>query len=104
MQNILTALAFVKAHTTGKPQIIGIGSAGVSTLFAAAVAPVESELIVDINGFAGTDEDFKNTFFVPGIQRAGGLQAALRLTGSLHTIARFEPQNQRSRRRLAIVR
>jgi dienelactone hydrolase len=104
VQNILTALAFVKAHATGKPQIIGVGSAGVPTLFAAAVAPVESELIVDINGFAGTDEDFKNTFFVPGIQRAGGLQAALRLTGSLHTLARFEPRNQRSRRRLAIVR
>jgi hypothetical protein len=41
---------------------------------------------------------------VPGIQRAGGLQAALRLTNALHTIARFEPRNQRSRRRLPIVR
>jgi hypothetical protein len=112
VQDILTALSFVKTHAIGKPQIIGVGSAGVPTLFAAAVAPVETELIVDINGFAGTDEDFKNTFFVPGIQRAGGLQAALRLTESLHTIARFEPQeiqpnrmrNQRSRRWLPIVR
>jgi hypothetical protein len=72
VQNILTALAFVKAHATGKPQIIGVGSAGVPTLFAAALAPVESELLVDINGFAGTDEDFKNTFFVPGIRERAG--------------------------------
>ena len=81
----------MKAHAAGKIEIIGVGSSGVPTLFAAAIAPVETELMIDINGFAGTDEDFKNTFFVPGIQRAGGLQAALRLTNALHTTARFEP-------------
>jgi len=33
-----------------------------------------------LEGFSGTDEDFKKGFFVPGIQRAGGLQAARLLT------------------------
>jgi hypothetical protein len=34
---------------------------------------------VDLNGFSGSDEDFRNRFFVPGIQRIGGVQTALRL-------------------------
>jgi hypothetical protein len=43
----------------------------------------------------GNGEYLKSRFFVPGIQRAGGLQAALRLTNALHTIARFEPERNR---------
>jgi dienelactone hydrolase len=90
VQHVLTALAFLKERTKGKPQIVGAERAGVWSLFAAAVAPIETELIMDISGFAGTDEDFREHFFVPGIQRAGGLQAALRLTNSIRTVARFE--------------
>jgi hypothetical protein len=33
-----------------------------------------------MGAFRGTDEDFIRDFFVPGILRAGGLQAAQRLT------------------------
>jgi hypothetical protein len=87
VQNILTALAFLKNHAAGKPQLVGLGEAGIWTLFAAAVAPVESELLIDLNGFAGTDEDFSRSFFVPGIQKVGGLQAALRLSNSVSGVA-----------------
>lgn len=89
VQDILTALAFLKTHSSGRPQLVGLGAAGIWTLFAAAVSPVQSELLIDLNGFAGTDEDFVESFFVPGIQKAGGLQAALRLTNSVSGFAHF---------------
>ena len=63
--------------------MIGIGRAGVWSLFAAAVSPVSVELIADLNGFSGSDDDFKQRFFVPGVQRAGGLSAAMKLVNSL---------------------
>jgi hypothetical protein len=31
------------------------------------------------NGFSGQDQDFIDQFFVPGIQRAGGLEAVRRI-------------------------
>jgi hypothetical protein len=39
------------------------------------------ELNANIGTFVGTDEDFVDNFFVPGIQRAGGLKAAGALIG-----------------------
>ena len=54
--------------------------------FAAAVAPVAIDVIADLNGFGGTDEDFRERFYVPGIQRAGGLSAALKLVNGAHDI------------------
>jgi dienelactone hydrolase len=80
VQDILTALAFLQSRYKGKIELQGIGKAGVWCLFAAAVAPADLKLTVDLKGFSGSDEDFLKQFFVPGIQRAGGMQAALRLT------------------------
>ncbi|MCL4401751.1 MAG: hypothetical protein M1436_03670 [Acidobacteria bacterium] len=73
VQDILTALAWI-----GKPgiELVGSGRAAAACLFAAAVAPTRVALKADISGFAGNDRDFIERFFVPGIQRAGGLQAA----------------------------
>ena len=68
VQDILTALAFLKTKSNARPQVIGMGDAGVWCLFAAAVAPVPVDLVADLNGFSGTDEDFRERFFVPGIQ------------------------------------
>lgn len=79
VQDILTALRFMTANAKGRPRLVGLGRAGVWCLFAAALAPVDVELIADLDGFSGSDEDFKERFLVPGIQRAGGLPAALRL-------------------------
>ncbi len=76
VQDILTALAWLHTpHTT----LIGTGKAAVWCTFAAAVAGEPVELEADLGQFTGTDQDFINQFFVPGIQRAGGLQAALAL-------------------------
>ncbi|MFX0117566.1 MAG: hypothetical protein ACFFB3_23675 [Candidatus Hodarchaeota archaeon] len=80
VQDVLTALAFLKSKRDGKTELIGIGNAGVWSLFAAAVAPVDLKLSAELDGFSGSDEDFIGRFFVPGIQRAGGLKAALELT------------------------
>lgn len=79
VQDILTALRFMTASAKGRPRLVGLGRAGIWCLFAAAVAPVDVELIADLDGFSGSDDDFKTRFFVPGIQRAGGLPAALGL-------------------------
>ena len=55
-------------------------------MFAAAVAPIAIDVIADLNGFGGSDEDFRNRFFVPGIQRAGGLSGALKLVNTARGI------------------
>jgi dienelactone hydrolase len=86
IQDVLTALSFVKANAKGTPELIGVGAAGLPVLFAAAVAPVRTALLIDLNGFAGWDEDFQEQFFIPGIQRVGGLRTALRLVSSARIV------------------
>lgn len=76
VQDILTALAWLHAE---RPALLGLGKASVWCLFAAAVSPRPVELRADTSWFHGTDQEFADDFFVPGIQRAGGLKAALRL-------------------------
>jgi dienelactone hydrolase len=73
VQDILTALAWLHRSET---ELIGLDKAAVWTLFAAAISPEPVELHTDISKFAGSDDDFLSAFFVPGIQRAGGLRAA----------------------------
>jgi hypothetical protein len=80
VQDILTALAFLHGKYPGKIELMGTGNAAVQALFAAAVAPIEVKLSAGTEGFRGSDEEFVKSFFVPGIQRAGGLEAARMLT------------------------
>jgi dienelactone hydrolase len=75
-QDILTALAFLKQSGYSDVRLMGIGKAAVWALFAAAVAATPVSLDADLDGFSGTDSEFVAGFFVPGIQRAGGLRAA----------------------------
>lgn len=80
VQDILTALRFLQLQGKGRPiELVGFNGAGVWCLFAAAVAPLPVRLQADLHSFRGADEDFLRHFFVPGIQRAGGLEAALRV-------------------------
>jgi dienelactone hydrolase len=81
VQDILTALSYVSALSARPPALIGMGDAAIWCTFAAAVAPVRVDLHAELGDFTGTDEDFKKHFFVPCIQRAGGLEAALRVVG-----------------------
>ena len=55
--------------------------AGVWSLHAAALSPMEVELEADSSSFTGTEEDYMERFFVPGLQRAGGLRAVKRILG-----------------------
>ena len=80
VQDILTGLAFLSDRTTGPVTLSGTGDAAVWAVFAAAVARMPVSLRADLGDFRGEDKDFIARFFVPGIQRAGGLQAALDLT------------------------
>ena len=75
IQDILTALAYLH-QSDEKVELIGLGDAAVWAYFAAAVAPELVNLHANIFGFKGTDEDFLKILNIPGIQRAGGLQAA----------------------------
>jgi len=86
VQDILTALAFLKAQSGRRPEMIGLGDAGIWCVFAAAIAPIAIDVIADLNGFGGSDEDFRDRFFVPGIQRAGGLSTALKLVHKVRGI------------------
>jgi len=78
VQDILTALAYLKQEGAKELRVVGTGTAAVWALFAVATAPVPVLLANQPEGFAGTDQDFIARFFVPGIQRAGGLRAAQR--------------------------
>jgi dienelactone hydrolase len=73
VQDILTGLAWLNQPKT---QLVGLGKSAVWCEFAAAVSTVPVNLQADLTGFHGTDEEFVQDFFVPGIQRAGGLSAA----------------------------
>jgi hypothetical protein len=79
VQDILTALAFLKQQGAKNLRVVGTGRAAVWALFAAAVAAEPVAFDGKIEGFAGEDRDFLDGFFVPGIQRAGGLEAARRV-------------------------
>jgi dienelactone hydrolase len=81
VQDILTALAYLKQEGAKDPRLVGSGNAAVWALFAAAVAPEPVALEGSLDGFVGEDKDFIDRFFVPGIQRAGGLEAARRVLG-----------------------
>ncbi|HMD50190.1 MAG TPA: hypothetical protein VKG79_13870, partial [Bryobacteraceae bacterium] len=73
VQDILTALAWLKQP---KVQLVGLGKSAIWCEFAAAVSPIAVDLQADLSNFQGTDDEFVKYFFVPGIQRAGGLRGA----------------------------
>jgi hypothetical protein len=77
VQDILTVLRGLD----GDVELVGVGKAAVWCQFAAAVARGPVEWKGDLGGFTGTDQEYVDGFFVPGIQRAGGLRAARMLTG-----------------------
>ena len=79
VQDILTALAYLKQQGAKSLRVVGTGKAAIWALFAAAAAPIPVAFQDNVEGFSSTDQDFLDQFFVPGIQRAGGLEAARRL-------------------------
>ena len=89
VQDILTALAWLntrladdKRRSSALPRLMGLGKAAVWCVFAAALSRQPVDLQADMAGFTGADQDYIDSFFVPGIQRAGGLRAARQLAGA----------------------
>jgi len=79
VQDILTALAYLKQEGATDLRIVGLGKAAIWAKFAAAVAPVPVAVEGKLDEFTGQDQEFIDQFFVPGIQRAGGLEAVRRI-------------------------
>jgi dienelactone hydrolase len=76
VQDILTALRWLnEPGVTLKCS----GNAAIWCTFAAAVAPIPVHLDAVVPDFHGTDQEFIDRFFVPGIQRAGGWSSAVTL-------------------------
>lgn len=80
VQDILTALAWLRAQHREPVEIVGMEDAAVWVLFAAAADGGAARLNADWSAFDGSDDAFEKKFFVPGIQRVGGLKAAITLT------------------------
>ncbi len=79
LQDILTALRWLAQKHSGPVELVGLGKARIWCLFAAAAAPIDVRPASGPGEFGGTDREFIEQFFVPGIQRAGGLETALRI-------------------------
>jgi len=79
VQDILTALAYLKQEGASNLRIVASGRAAIWAEFAAAVASVPVVVEGKLEGFNGQDQDFIDQFFVPGIQRAGGIEAVRRI-------------------------
>jgi len=73
VQDILTVLRWLD---TPGVELVGLGKAAVWCQFAAALSRQKVVLNADVSNFTGTDREFVDGFFVPGIQRAGGLRVA----------------------------
>jgi hypothetical protein len=81
VQDIVTAIAFLAQSGESSITVAGLGKAAVWATFGAAVSPHRVSLNAPLGSFKGEDQDYITQFFVPGIQRAGGLAAALQILG-----------------------
>jgi hypothetical protein len=72
VQDILTVLRGLDSDV----ELVGTGNAAVWCQFAAALARRPVTLKAELGSFTGRDQDYVDRFFVPGIQRAGGLRVA----------------------------
>ena len=78
VQDILTALTYLQSRSSARVvNLAGLEAAGVWTCFARALAGRGVNLVADLAQFrAGTDQEYLDKFFVPGLRQAGDFQAA----------------------------
>jgi dienelactone hydrolase len=79
IQDILTSLAWIRSQTSATPELMGFGKAALWVVFAAAVWRYPVNVIADVQKWNGADDMLHDNCFVPCLQRAGGLDAALRV-------------------------
>jgi dienelactone hydrolase len=80
-QDILTAIAALKARAASKVDLVGLGEAGLWCLLAAAASPAAIErLVADVAEFRDSDDaEYLSRLNVPHLRRAGGIRAAVAL-------------------------
>ena len=81
VQDIVTAIAYLKQQGVARPKLKCSGKAAIWCTFAAAVSETPVDLDAPLGTFRGSDQDLINEFYIPGLQRAGGLAAANSLLG-----------------------
>jgi len=83
IQDIVTAIRWVRSHTSGEPEVIGLAKAALWVVFAAAVSRDQVSVVADLTKFVDSDETFHEHCFVPGLRRAGSLASASRLVRNM---------------------
>jgi dienelactone hydrolase len=78
VQDIVTTLRYLETQGSGTAALACPGAAGTWCLFAAAVAGNDTTVFTD-GRFPESDADYLEHFYLPGLQRAGGVAAARRL-------------------------
>jgi hypothetical protein len=79
VQDLLTALAWVSGSGYKRIELHGQGPAAMWCLFAKALAPTRAYLPREWLDCDGSDQELARNMFVPGLQYAGGIEAARRL-------------------------
>lgn len=82
VQDIVTAVAWLRQQGETEITIQARGKAAVLATFAAAALERPVKLDAPLGSFRGTDEEMIANCFVPGLQKAGGIRAALRVLGT----------------------
>lgn len=79
VQDILTAWAYLSQRFK-RVHLIGVGTAGLWVLLAAAVVDGDGKVVADAAQFdSGSDDEFVKRLFVPCLRRVGDLRTALAL-------------------------
>ncbi len=77
VQDIVTALTYLRSLGSDDPTLIGLGASGIECLFGRAFAGGSGATIVNVAGFDATDDKtFEDKLFVPAIRRAGDVRTA----------------------------
>lgn len=76
--DVAAAIAWLQVKHPGAVEISASGAARYWALFAAAAGRSPVKLLFDASSLAGTEADLEKSFFVPGVLRAGGVDAARR--------------------------
>jgi dienelactone hydrolase len=79
VQDIVTAVAWLRQQGETAITIQAQGKAAVLATFAAAAMEQPVKLDAPLGSFRGTDDEMIANCFVPGLQKAGGIQTALRV-------------------------
>ena len=82
VQDILTAAAHLRERSNAAAiNVVGVGTAGLWALLAAALDPGIESVVADLDQFDATDDSaYVTDLFIPGLRRAGDFRAVAALT------------------------